>query len=326
MHKAQGLSLIELMVSMTLGLSLIGGLMSMYLGSRESDKSRTELSDIDTNARIALNALRETIQHAGYRSVENLQQFEKPFYTEMDGEIDDTVVCSDAKKLVVSSGLLDRELDDFTTDNDNGDSITAVYLADNPDEGNIYYDCSTLNNSIAGASNRAYSKNNSGFATDKARQIACSTDKEHPALNPADIKQGMNNAIDAVIYNGFFLRKESGKPKQLVCYGSRTESATPYIISDNIENMQFLYGVSNASLTTYKNATDVENNDEWASVSSVQVAILVGSENTDVLENPEARTYQLLDTQVSISESDSRMYKAYSTTISLQNRITRGLK
>ena len=327
-NKHLGLSLIELMISMTIGIFLVAGIMSMYFGSRVSDKTRTELSDIDANARIALRALKDTIQHAGYRSVENLQQFEKPFYTESDGDIDDTVVCSDNKKLVVSPGLLNppTELEGFTKDNDNGDSLTVVYLADNPGEGQLYYDCATLNNSVSDSSSRAYHSNNSDLATDKARQLACSTDKAHPQLTPGDIKQGMINSIDAKIYSGFFLRKESGKPKQLVCYGSRSESNTPLVIADNIENMQFLYGVSNAGLTTFKNATDVENNDEWASVSSVKIAILVGSEDEKVLENPTDRTYQLLDKVVSIGDDDLHMYKVYTTTVSLQNKIPRGLK
>jgi len=96
------------------------------------------------------------------------------------------------------------------------------------------------------------------------------------------------------------------------------------IIADNVENMQFLYGVDSGLGTTYKNATDVESNSEWQSVTSVQVAILVGSNESDVLNNAKARTYQLLDRQVSKPATDHRMYKVYETTITLHNRIARG--
>ncbi|HIO97674.1 MAG TPA: hypothetical protein EYG71_07085 [Leucothrix sp.] len=317
MHKAQGLSLVELMISMTLGLILIGGIMSMYLGSRGSDKTRTELSDIDTNARVALNSLRQVIEHAGYSSVEDIGLFEKPFYSAMDGDIDN-VSCRDTEKSVISNGLLNppSELGDYTTDSDDGDSITVIYLADHPDKGDIFSDCAFGDYSISGST----ANDNS------ARQKACSTDTDHSEQGEVgDTAEGMTVPSDARIYSGFFLKEESGSLKSLVCYGSRSNSSTPQLIAENIDNMQFLYGVKIDDRTTYKTASIIEGNAEWESVVSVQVAILVGSESKEVLVNPKARSYQLLDRTVSKIKSDHRMYKVYTTTIALQNRIERGL-
>ena len=311
MRKAQGVSLVELMVSMTLGLILIGGLMSLYLGSRGSDKTRTELTDIDTSARIALNALRQIIQHAGYRSIENITQFEKPFYSEADGVLANQSCRTGSDKLITNLNLINHvnHATDpgYTKDKDSGDMITVMYLADNPDKGSIYYDCAGAN-----------------YSNSASKLKACSTDKKN-ILDVGDTAEGMTVPINAVIYSAFYLKAETGKPKQLVCHGSRMATTDPaFIIADNVENMQFLYGVDSGLGTTYKNATDVESNSEWQSVTSVQVAILVGSNESDVLNNAKARTYQLLDRQVSKPATDHRMYKVYETTITLHNRIARG--
>ena len=318
MRKAQGVSLVELMVSMTLGLILIGGLMSLYLGSRDADKTRTELSDIEANARVALNSLRQVIEHAGYRSVENVALFEKPFYSAMDGSIDN-VACLDANDSVISNGLLTppSELEDYTTDSDNGDSITVIYLADHPDKGDIFTDCAFGD----------YSIQNSTPAQNSERQKACSTDTDHSKQGEVgDIAEGMDVPSDAKIYSGFFLKAQGSESlKSLVCYGSRSISEEPQLIAENIDNMQFLYGVKKDGSTTYKTASTIEGLDEWESVVSVQVAILVGSQNTEVLVGPKERSYQLLDETVTKEQSDHRMYKVYTTTIALQNRIEKSL-
>jgi type IV pilus assembly protein PilW len=321
MHRNQGLSLIELLISMTLGLSMLAGLMSMYLGSKNSDLTRTELSNMDANATVALKTLRKTIQLAGYGTVA-VEVLNKSFYTEVDGTLADTVannpLCRDGKKLIVSglganSGLLNppEALLGYTKDNINGDVLTVIYRPDSPDKGYIYADCATSVGSSPTdyPDNYPYGTSTSTKAEDDARLVACSTDTS------VTVPNGMHNPKDAKVYSAFFL---DGNPKQLQCYGSRSRDAEPYIIADNIENIQYRYAVRSADKTVYKKADDITE-DEWKMVNSVQVAILVGSENRNVLKNPAIRKYQLLDMEVTKSALDKRMYKVYSMTIYLHN-------
>jgi len=337
-QQAQGFTLIELLVSMTLGLVLLGGMMSMYFGSRTSDKTRTELSDIEANARVALTALRKSIQHAGYSSMSYTPPLEKPFQTPSDGAID-TPLCKDGGQLVVSgstaadgtgvAGLTraPTELTGYTKDYPAGDIITVIARPDSPSSGPIYFDCGTISNSgpdntfVANSQNRAYQTSTSTKANDIARQAACSTDKV----------SGMNNPLDAKMYSAFFLKQNTGDPKQLMCFGSRSPSSTPLIIADNIDNMQIRYGVltggtggSGGSLT-FKSADQVEalTVGGWESVISVQIAILVGSENENVVVDARSRTFNLLDVTITKLATDHRMYKVYTTTINLPNRAQR---
>ncbi len=320
-NKDLGFTLIELLVSMTIGLFLIAGLMSMYLGSKSSDKTRSELSYMDANATVALRSLRKVIQHAGYGTVA-VKALSKPFYTEADGDLTDTVeknpLCRDGEKLIVSglgnnSGILNPPdfLSGYTKDNTTGDVITVIYRPDSPDKGFFYADCATsIGSSPADyPENYPYGTDSSTKAEDNARLTACSTD------TTATSNHGMHDPKDAKVYSAFFLDINS---KQLQCFGSRSRDAEPYVIADNIDNIQFRYAVRVEDETIYKKADDIEA-DEWKTVNSVQVAILIRSENNNVIENPQLRKYQLLDYEVTKPATDKRMYKVYSTTVYLHN-------
>jgi hypothetical protein len=137
----------------------------------------------------------------------------------------------------------------------------------------------------------------------------------------------MTDPKEAKIYSAFFLRQEAGKPKELVCYGSRSRNAEPYVIAEYIDNIQFRYGIKEDNKISYKSADEIHDDASddaqreqwWRSVSSVQVAILVGSENEEILENPSSRNYDLLGETITKAATDKRMYKVYSTTIYLHN-------
>ena len=291
--KNQGLSLIEMMISMVLGLFLVLGLSTMYLSSKKTDKVRAAVSDIEETARLTLNSLRSAIEHAGYKSIDNIP-FDKAIQT---GAIANAF-CRNGTSLVTNNRLTDSLPTDFTgytadgdVDNFESDRITVVFRADNPDRGPIYFDCS----------GNAYAGNN-------ATQIDCSTD---PQL-------GMNNTWESLIYNGLYVDKSD---KTLRCIGSRSANGS-IILAENIENMQIRYGVTQGDLVTYKKASDVDNNkSEWESVTSIQLAILVGSER-NVLDQSEAHSFELLDETISI-DADRKIYRVFSTTVNLPNKNKR---
>jgi Tfp pilus assembly protein PilW len=310
-NKNKGFTLIELLVSMVTGIVLIAGLLSMYMGSRETDKSRTELSEIEANAREALNTLRQTIQHAGYTSIEGIA-LDKPFLTPVDGELNtNNPNCIDEEPMIVSDGLLNppTELTGYTNDFATGDIITVIYRPDHPDQGNVFSDCASGN----------YAKPSFSAADIKDRQKACSTDRAHSEVI-GDTAEGMDASEEPKIYSGIYLRTFADGRKQLSCFGSRSESVQPRVIADNIDNIQILYGVLIDGNTSYKNATAIEASGDWESVTSVQIAILVRSSGTEVLKNAQDRTYRLLDKVIAKLSTDHRLYKVYSTTINLPNR------
>ena len=63
---SKGLSLVELMVAITIGLFLIGGVIQIYVGSKATYRSQDALSRLQENQRYVLSLLAADIRPAGY--------------------------------------------------------------------------------------------------------------------------------------------------------------------------------------------------------------------------------------------------------------------
>jgi type IV pilus assembly protein PilW len=61
-----GFSLVELMIAMTIGLLIIGALMAVIVSAGSSSRSNDRNSELQTNGRYALEALKRDVQVAGY--------------------------------------------------------------------------------------------------------------------------------------------------------------------------------------------------------------------------------------------------------------------
>ncbi|MDR3213365.1 MAG: prepilin-type N-terminal cleavage/methylation domain-containing protein [Azoarcus sp.] len=60
-----GMTLIELMIAMLLGLLVIGGVLGVFLGSSETSRRTDDLARIQENARIALDLMSRSLREAG---------------------------------------------------------------------------------------------------------------------------------------------------------------------------------------------------------------------------------------------------------------------
>lgn len=65
-HAQRGFSLIELLISMIIGLVVIGAMMAAYLGTGVSSRNTRALAQITEDASVALNVLRGQIGMTGY--------------------------------------------------------------------------------------------------------------------------------------------------------------------------------------------------------------------------------------------------------------------
>ena len=121
-HRKQlGLSLIEMLVVMILGVFITIGISSVYVGNKRSSMTTDELSLLQANGRSVLHQLTQVIQHTGYKATRS------PLGDDMfiTGPVA-TSMCSDGSDSVVNSALFS------TTQNNtpNGDTIGVVYLGD----------------------------------------------------------------------------------------------------------------------------------------------------------------------------------------------------
>ena len=289
MHKKNlkmmhGLSIIELMVAMIVGIFLVGGISSVYINSKVTDKMRSQISEMEENARTALITMRHIISHAGYPSEYSLQ-VDKPFYADLQDIPNPSCRSGSTNKLISNNAILDEKTQNSAVAK--RDTMVVVSMLDSP-----------TNTSIGASSNII--QDCGGSVVDPE----CSSD-------PVD---GMYNNADAKVYNYLYINTPSGR-RALTCMGSLGDSQP---IAENIESLQFLYGVSTGNdRLVYRNAADVTTNNEWGNVTSVQVGILVRSEK-EILERKERKVFLVLDEEIT-TPNDKRIYRAYTTTIVLPN-------
>lgn len=82
--KQTGVSLIELMVSLVIGMILVIAASSVYLYSKQSFNSSTETSQLEDNGRFAINLLTKYIQSAGFVMID-------PTFPSPQGPIDNKI-------------------------------------------------------------------------------------------------------------------------------------------------------------------------------------------------------------------------------------------
>ncbi len=307
----RGLSLIELMISMVVGLFLLAGVVTNFISTKDADRSRDAISEMDANAQVIFNVMRQAITHAGYRSIEVTHlENDKAFYTEGDPNVNN-LACrngSNRDSLPVSANWA-------TSDTAASDTLAVISLADNPcntgfanceaanfnPDALVYYDCT------------------GGGMTRDADTVACSTD---PNL-------GIDPPQQAKIYSSFRLTRnvlDQQTDRTLSCVGNR--SVASEVIAGNVEAVQYLYGVNHhdvnnlaADRIIFRDADAVRANNEWSLVKSVQVGLLMRSSHPFVLKSNSTKTnYTLLNERVNIDSSDlRRLFRVYTSTFNLEN-------
>jgi type IV pilus assembly protein PilW len=65
--RARGFSLVEMMISITIGLVIIAALVGVLSGNTRSSKTNDRTSELKDNGRYALDHLKRELRHAGYR-------------------------------------------------------------------------------------------------------------------------------------------------------------------------------------------------------------------------------------------------------------------
>ena len=298
-----GVSLVELMISMVVGLFLLVGVVTNFLSTKDTDRSRMAISEMDANASFVFDVMRKSITHAGYVSVDPIIQAVPGFYTERDASPLANQSCRDGSQRDLLNMRMDR-----TADFANRDILTVISLADNPcrdglsscsndadvdPDALVYYDCS------------------GGGMTRDTNVVACSTDPN----------VGMSERAQARVYSSFRLLINTGSTddRTLFCDGNR--GGTQPIVN-NVEAVQYLYGVKeDDNSVTFKNADTVSIDNDWEKVRSVQVALLMRSSEQNLLKkDSDKKFYSLLDKKVDIDASDlKRLFRVYTTTINIEN-------
>ena len=301
--KAKGFSLVELMVSIVLGLIIIGGAASVYLASKRSMTEGEQVAAISENGRFALQLLNSAVRHVGFfggsrpvdiredgslgavtgdctgdaaaYDTENAMFAVRATSASVLGCINDALPNTDVLviKGVVPSPLYDADPDDPSATRDGaisfptGLSAQDVYVISNSESG-ILLDGADTAPSVSVGTEFAQ-----GVAWPYRMQIYYIRNAATPTLSRKVLEWDTTSGAMAV------------QTQDLV---------------QGVENIHYLFSYdsdNDGEVDTLGDAQEVETADAWDLVMSLQVFMLVRSDVADPNYTDE-KTYTLGDLSV----------------------------
>lgn len=324
MRKVRGITLVEILISLTIGLVVVGAVVVSFVGSGQASRYHSALTQMNQDAQIALNMLSREVQLAGYSAPASLTG--SPLVVRYHS------LTSTAGFVASTTGYI-FGCDGGTNGADPFVSPTAAILA-----------CSAT---VGTAS--------SGFA------VAYEADLQNTVPTAANIptdclgsrigpQQDADNVPYYVASNRYFISVEgtSGRP-ELYCASPASPNfpapvpgseVAPYPfpqpnsgnqpLVENVQDMQIWYGMRTFPLVAddrqvvrYRQATAINalGAGAWDAVISVRICLLMRSAEP-VLSNEDDLTYQPCDQGAArVTSPDRHLYRAYYTTSTLRSKM-----
>lgn len=316
MRHDRGLTLIELMVSMVIGLILMIAVVATYLGASGSGRVSEAQGRMNEDAQAALSILAQQMRMAGNNPKQPNYTAAAPrnpvygavyagspgtyFLRGCDGKFSNITTATDIPALVCDAG---------------GGAA--------PDSIAISYEADTFNTIPT----------NAGIPTDCLGQGLTQFTPDVNQWNGASVVPLPVPAPGfAVADNRFYLANSAvTATPSLYCKGSG--NAIPQPLVENVEDLQFVYGTADSAAATlavagYINAADMlagalgalADDLRWSKVMTVRICVVVRS-TLPVVSDAASAQYTRCDGTLNTNPADLRLRRAYSTTVVLRNRV-----
>lgn len=324
MRKIRGITLIEILISLTIGLVVVGAVIVTFVSSGQASRNHSALTQMNQDAQIALNMLSREVQLAGYSAPASLTGSPRVVryhsLTSAAGFVPETT------GYIFGCDGGTNGIDPFVTP-------TAAMLTCSPTVGSassglaVAYEADLQNTVPTGA----------GVPSD------CLGNRIGP-------QQDADNIPYYVASNRYFIRTEptSGRPElycaspaspnfpaptpgtEVVPYPNPQPATGTQPLVENVQDMQIWYGMRTFPLVAddrqvvrYRQAAAINAMaaGAWDAVISVRICLLMRSAEP-VLTDEDDLTYQPCDQGAARATSpDKRMYRAYYTTSTLRSKM-----
>lgn len=342
-----GLSMIELMIAMVIGLILTAAVLQVFIGSKTTYSAQTGLARLQENGRFALEYISRDVRLAGFMGCSNNNTIANTLSD--DG--------SDVVDFVDFSTALAGENNVAGTDSYGGvtplagsDVITVKYAdqggsctvaSHNPTSANIgcesthdyqkgdvllVSDCS--HTAIFQQSNT----NNNGTVSKIVHNTGSGT--------PGNCTKGLGLPVDCTSSNGtsysfsagasvfalqsyrFFVAQNSYGEPSLYRQGITNNSGALQFDSavelvEGVEDMQILYGEDTGSDNRADRYVDADIVSDFDDVVAVRLSLLIQANQESIVKGGQTLTYN----GSGVTYNDGRLRKVFSSTIALRNRL-----
>lgn len=339
-----GLSLVELMVAMLLGLVLMAGVIEVFLSSRASYSLVGALSETQEEGRFATHFLTQSIRMAGYtgcnggspasivNTLNNANDFLYNFNVGIQG-YDDQGTATPPSDLSTTTHVLVPGTDIIAV---RTIQSTGVPIADTMPKSSAELKVNNVGSSGLKDGDIVMLTDCSAAAVfqvtavqTSANHVQHNTGSSSPGNSSKDLGQNfrIGSEVQKIATEAYFIASRDVTNKN--CNSGQcglwrkvgTDDAEELV--EGVTNMQILYGVdtdNDNAPNRYVTAATLNSNNNWDSVVSVKIALLARSQDKAAPIPATAPSYELLNRQIA-PPNDGRVRKVFTETIAIRNRV-----
>lgn len=338
--KQGGLTLIELMIALLIGIFLLAGVLQIFLSAKQSYRVGEGVSRLQENARFALELLTRDVRMSGFQGCASLKTIAPSLIAQPQNPNPNPVLTAPTLSVAITgNNNIANNWNSNACGVSNGciagtDAIT-IQFGDTCD-GTLTGNMGTVNANIQ--INAANTCDLNQY--DPILISDCSSADLFIANNPSSgsIKQTIAHASnqnssnnlskaygsDAEIYLfrsfTYFIRTGAGGEPALWRLDNSRLSGTgtnPIELVEGIENMQVLYGEDANNDSTPDYYVSANNVVDMAKVVSVRISLLTRTTENNLSSQPLTYSYNGSNT----TPSDRRIRRVFSSTIGVRNRL-----
>jgi type IV pilus assembly protein PilW len=356
--ESRGFTLVELMIALTLGLLIVAGVTSLFMGMRASYSFQEGLSRVQENGRFAIQTLSRELRMSGFAGcTNNITNWLDPTgtgYTEsVYGERaitgweaagtapgDDYTIGTAANWQPSAGEALPSEINSPEPGSDifvlNTSELLDITLQGNPSPPANALTAANATDIPQGAIVTAVTASCAGgdmfMKTSDGNSVSLpkGTASGHSPgnLNPTG-GFSQEHDDDSQIYRhlstAYFIRENSATPPEPALYrlrldeARRTGTPRPQELVSGVESMQALYGMDTDGDRTADTYVAADAVADWDQVVSARIALLLRNDSFVQTES-DLRAYDVAYTNVTPVE-DGRVRQVMTLTVALRNRL-----
>jgi len=351
LKKQVGLSLVEMMIALAIGLFMTSIIAGLFLNMRSSFRYQEDFARLQESGRFAMEALTRDIRMAGYNGCGTLTDFANV----VNGGLGDPFLNFQTPVLGYEGGSLPSVLTGAGASNSAPASGSARYRQPIPDA-IILLGVDSSSELVVQSHNPNSAQIDTSSHSIAAGEILLITDCSHTALfqmtgpssatktnvvhntgtgTPGNCYKFLGASCDyssksyqykpgaslmRVYSNAYFIAPSSSGSGQSLWSMSLTGQTTGTSIANelikNVDNMQLKYGLDTNGDRSADQFLVANSVADWSKVVAVQASILVSTEKDGISSGPQ--TYDFDGTP--ILAADRRVRKTFTESITVRNR------
>ncbi|PQJ97602.1 PilW family protein [Chromatium okenii] len=290
----RGFTLVELMISMTIGLFISAGMVALLIGNKQSYRDSENMARVQENGRFAVEYLARDIRQAG------LQNFSVP------------------KARMINNNPPPK---DYIKGWNGASTKPTLAVGQDPAFWSYLDDKKGKDWSNLGGSTYTPNTDIIGIRyLDPDSDIDPTTDLDVDDIKPdTDFYPKPNKTDPYVVNHVYYINKSSAATNQPGLYQKIGSLAAQELI-ECVYDMQLHYGIDNTGDGQIDNYVSANSVPDWNNVLAVKIDLLLGSSEDNLVDAAMSLPFEKNDGTF-FTATNRRIYQMFSTTVALRNRM-----